>query len=109
MSRPLKLQIVEQARSLIADEQHWCRGRLAEDARGVSVFPTSGSAVRRCGLGAVIAAAYQLTRDYDAANELAHNALRPQSGISTLVHVNDERGHAAVLALFDEVIAAAAQ
>ena len=75
----------------------------------VSVFPTSASAVKRCGLGAVIAAAYQFTRDYDAANELAHNALRPHSGISTLVHVNDERGHAAVLALFDEVIAAVAQ
>ena len=109
MSRPLKLQIVEQARSLIADKQHWCRGQLAEDANGVSVFPTSASAAKRCGLGAVIAAAYRLTQDYDAANELAHNALRPHCGISTLVHVNDERGHAAVLALFDKVIAAAAQ
>jgi hypothetical protein len=105
MSRPLKPQIVEQARSFIADEQHWCRGHLAEDASGASVFPTSASAVKRCGLGAVIAAAYQLTRDYDAANELAHNALQPHYGISTLVHVNDVRGHAAVLALFDEVIA----
>jgi hypothetical protein len=61
--------------------------------------------VKRCGLGAVIAAAYQLTRDYDAANELAYNALQPHYGMTTLVHVNDMRGHAAVLALFDEVIA----
>ena len=44
--------------------------------------------------------------DYHAANELAHKALRPQYGTSTLVRVNDMRGHAAVLALFDEVIAA---
>jgi hypothetical protein len=50
-------------------------------------------------------AAYQLIRDYNAAKELAHNALRPQYGITTLVHVNDTRGHAAVLALFDEFIA----
>ena len=106
MAKPLQFQIVERARALIADEQHWCRGQLAEDATRDSVFPTSASAVRRCGLGAVIAAAYQLTNDYDAANELAHNALRPHYGISTLVHVNDMRGHAAVLALFDEVIAA---
>ena len=106
MARPLKFLIVEQARSLIVDKQHWCRDHLAEDAGGVSVFPTSVNAVKRCGLGAVIAAAYQLTRDYDAANELAHNALRPHAGISTLVHVNDVRGHAAVLALFDEVISA---
>jgi hypothetical protein len=54
----------------------------------------------------VITAAYQLTHDYDLANELAHNALRPQYGITTLVHVNDQRGHSAVLALFDDVIAA---
>ena len=106
MSRPLKLQIVERARALIADEQHWCRGQLAEDATRDSVFPTSASAIRRCGLDAVIAAAYQLTKDYDAANQLAHNALRPDYGISTLVHVNDLRGHGAVLALFDEVISA---
>jgi hypothetical protein len=106
LSRSLKLQIVEQARSLIADKQHWCRGHLAEDACGVGVFPTSPNAVKRCGLGAVIAAAYQVSRDYESANELAHNALRPLYGITTLVHVNDIRGHAAVLALFDEVIAA---
>jgi hypothetical protein len=40
MARPLKLQIVEQARTLIADEQHWCRRHLAEDGNGVSVSPT---------------------------------------------------------------------
>jgi hypothetical protein len=79
---------------------------LAEDATGASVFPTSPYAVKHCGLGAVMAAAYQLTHDFDAANELAHKALRPQYGITTLVHVNDLRGHNAVLALFDEVIAA---
>lgn len=105
MSRPLNVQIIERARSLIGDKQHWCRGQLGEDANGISVYPTSASTAKRCALGAVIAAAYQLTHNYDAANELAHNALRPHAGISTLVHVNDVRGHAAVLALFDEVIA----
>jgi hypothetical protein len=106
MAKPLQIQIVERARGLIADEQHWCRRHLALDARGVGVFPTSATAVKRCALGAVIAAAYQLTHDYDGANELAHNALRPHYGITTLVHINDIRGHAAVLTLFDEVIAA---
>jgi hypothetical protein len=105
MARPINVQITEQARLLIADAQHWCRGHLAEDANGDSVFPASARAVRRCGLGALITAAYQLTNDYDAAHELAHTALRPRCGTSTLVHVNDVRGHAAVLALFDEVIA----
>ena len=54
----------------------------------------------------MIAAAYQLTNDLDAAHDLAFKALRPIYGTATLVRVNDMRGHAAVLALFDEVIAA---
>ena len=105
MSRPLKVQIVERARALIADEQHWCRRHLAE-VNGVTVSPTSASAVKRCGLGALIAAAYQLTHDLDEAYKLGHDALRPRYGPATVIHVNDVRGHAAVLALFDEVIAA---
>ena len=106
MARPLQIQIVERARTLIADEHHWCRGELARDANGEGVCPTSASAVRRCALGAVIAAAHELTHDLNGANDFAFNALRPQYGTATLVRVNDIRGHAAVLALFDGVIAA---
>ena len=106
MSRPLKIQIVERARALIANEQHWCRRHLAEDVNGVSVSPTFAGAVKRCALGAVIAAAYQLTNDFDAADQLGHEALRPRYGAATLIYVNDTIGHDAVLALFDEVIAA---
>ena len=106
MSRPLKLQIVERARALIADEQHWCRRHLALDKNGAVVSPTSAKAMKRCALGAVVAAAYQLTHDFNAAHQLGHEALRTRYGPSTLIYVNDSRGHAAVLALFDEVIAA---
>jgi len=106
MSRPLKVQIVERARGLIANEQHWCRHHLALDNNGVVVSPTSSLAVKRCGLGAVIAAAYELTHDYDAAHLLGHEVLRPHYSPATVIHINDIRGHAAVRALFDEVIAA---
>jgi hypothetical protein len=106
MSRSLKLQIVEQARALIADESRWCRCELARDVNGMGVCPTSDSATKRCGLGALIAAAYQLTNNHRAAYDLAIKAMRPLHGSATLVNVNDVRGHAAVLALFDEVIAA---
>ena len=106
MSRPLKIQIVERARALIANEQYWCRGELARDAKGIGVCPTSDSATKRCGLGALIWAAYQLIGDQREAHDLAIKAMRPLYGSATLVHVNDMRGHAAVLALFDEVIAA---
>ena len=96
MSRPLKIQIVERARELIADEQHWCRRHFGEDAHGFPVSPTSPSAIKWCGLGAVIAAAYQV----------GYQVLRPRYGSATLIHINDVRGHAAVLALFDEVLGA---
>jgi hypothetical protein len=106
MARPLQIQIVERARALIADEQHWCRGELARDIGGDGVCPTSAGAVKRCALGAVIAAAHEFTHDLDSANDFAFKALRPQYGTATLVRVNDMRGHAAVLSLFDKVIAA---
>ena len=105
MSKPLKIQIVERARALIADEEHWCRNELARDARGMDVCPLSDNAVKRCGLGAVIAAAYEITGGHRAAYDLAIRATQPLYGTATLVKVNDIRGHAAVLALFDEVIA----
>ena len=46
MSRPLKVQIVERARALIADEQHWCRRHFGEDANGFPVSPTSASTTK---------------------------------------------------------------
>jgi hypothetical protein len=56
--------------------------------------------------GALIAAAYQLINDHSQAHEIAISAVRPLFGTATLVNVDDLRGHAAVLALLDEVLAA---
>jgi hypothetical protein len=106
LSKPLKLRIVERARELIADEEHWCRCHFAEDVNGIAVSPTSSSAVKWCGIGALLAAANQLTHNCDAAYRIGYEALRPRYGPATLFNVNDRRGRAAVLALFDEVIAA---
>jgi len=106
LSRPLKIQIVERARALIADEEHWCRCELARDARGIGVCPTSDIAVKRCGLGALVAAAYEITGDQLTAHDLAIRATQPLYGTATLVNINDTKGHSVVLALFDEVIAA---
>ena len=80
------------------------RNHVALDASGASVFSTNPSAVKRCALGALIAAAYELTHDHDAADHLAYEALRPQCGTSTLIYINDTAGHAAVLELFDKVM-----
>jgi hypothetical protein len=69
MSRPLKVQIVERARALIADENQWCGCDLARDVKGRGVCPMSDSAAKRCALGALIAAAYEITGDHLAAQK----------------------------------------
>ena len=104
MSKPLKVQVIEKARALIEDELHWWCGELARDMNAPSGCPTNSRAERRCALGAMIAAAYQITNDFSRAHDLAITAVRPLYGSATLVNVNDVRGHAAVLALLDEVI-----
>jgi hypothetical protein len=87
LSKPLKIQIIELARNLIADEQHWCTRKLALDTNGRVVSPMSSGAVKRCALGAVLAAAYQLTHDFDTAHKLGHEALAPIG--RPITHVND--------------------
>ena len=104
MARPLQIQIVERARALIEGKDRWCRNHIALDANGISVFPTNPTAVKRCALGALIAAAYELTHDHDASDRLAYDALRPHCSTPTLIYINDMSGHAAVLELFDKVV-----
>jgi hypothetical protein len=96
MARPLKVQIIEKAKELIQDERHWCSGYLAVDAFRFSADPTAEEAIKRCALGALIAAAYQFTTDKTWAYQLASNALRPLCGSNTIVLTNDHRGHRAV-------------
>jgi hypothetical protein len=72
----------------------------------MGVCPMSDTATKRCGLGVLIMAAYQITNDRREAHDFAIKAMRPAYGSATPVHVNDMTGHAAVLALFDEIIAA---
>jgi hypothetical protein len=105
MSKPVNIQIVERARALIEDERHWCPGALARDAFGYSVRPTDTNAEQRCALGALVAAAAEFTNDPHLAHHLAMTAMRPLVGATSLTHINDEEGHAAVLALFDLAIA----
>jgi hypothetical protein len=106
MAKPVRVQVLERARALIADERHWCPGDLARDAMGVPVNPTDRSATQRCALGALVAAAQEFTSDPELAHHLATTAVRPLVGATALAHINDSEGHAAVLDLFDLAIAA---
>lgn len=106
MAKPVRVQILERARALIADERHWCSGHFARDAGGLAVDPTERSAVRRCAMGALIAAAHEITSHPALAHELAATSMRPLVGATALTHINDDEGHAAVLKLIDLAIAA---
>jgi hypothetical protein len=106
MAKPVRIQVLETARALIADERRWCPGDLARDARGLAVSPIHSSAVQRCALGALVAAAHELTSDPASACHLATAAMRPLVGATSLTHINDAEGHAAVVALFDLALAA---
>jgi hypothetical protein len=106
MAKPIRVQILERARALIAEERHWCSGDLARDAGGFPISPLDSKAKRRCALGALVAAAHEFTGNPDLAHYLATTAMRPLVGATSLTHVNDSEGHAAVLDLFDLAIAA---
>jgi hypothetical protein len=106
MAKPIRVQVLERARALIENERHWCPGDLARDARGFPISPIDRGAKRRCALGALMAAAHEFTSDHDVAHQLATTAMRPLVGATSLAHINDSEGHAAVLDLFDLAIAA---
>ena len=106
MAKPIRVQLLERGRALIEDERHWCPGDLARDARGFPVGPTDSGAKQRCALGALVAAAYELTGDLHWARQFATTAMRPLMGATSLTHINDAEGHAAMLDLFDLAIAA---
>ena len=106
MSKPLTRPIIERARALIADEDHWCRAALAKDEDGRQVDPTDATARRWCAVGAIIAAAFELVGDVKQAHNLAEVVARKIRGDSSLVNTNDTKGRAAVLALFEKALAA---
>lgn len=47
MSKSLKRQIVKNARALIQDERHWCRGETTQTPRAAIVMPLSSAARAR--------------------------------------------------------------
>jgi len=106
MSKPISRHVIERARMLIADESQWCRGALARDERGRQVDPTDTTARQRCAFGALVAAAFELIGDIKQAHDLANVAARAIRCASALIKTNDTEGHAAVLALFDQALAA---
>ena len=72
MSKPVPLVVIERARQLISDEQHWCRGAYALGKRGASISFSHPNAVRFCAMGALFKAAFEVCSDEKAATNLAY-------------------------------------
>ena len=105
MSKQLNLHIIEHARALIAEEARWCRRQMALDRDGGAVTATDSTASKLCAYGALIAAAHHMSIDHEQSYRLVSRAAKQFGGSSALIDVNDNEGHAAVLAFFDQVIA----
>jgi hypothetical protein len=111
MTTTVQKQVLINARALIADPAHWTRGVLACNANGRKVQWHDQSATKWCAMGAIYRAAYDIVRDPQEAtrigNELAKNACPNRWFRGGLPSINDRRGHAAVLKLFDKALQAA--
>jgi hypothetical protein len=96
--------LLVRARRRIADPARWVRFYLATDATGRRVQPTAPEAARWCAVGALQAeAGWRAVVHGGQALRQATVRLYEACG-RTPEYVNDERGHAAVLEMYDEAI-----
>ena len=111
MTTTVQKQVLINARALIADPAHWtrCTHARTEDDHVVDWYDRS--ATKWCAQGAIYRAAYDLVGDQKEAARIGDgvaNSICPRRWLSRpLAILNDARGHAAVLAVFDEAMQAA--
>jgi hypothetical protein len=113
MSTTIHRQVLINARALIADPARWTMWMLASTASGRPVTWHDRAARRWCAVGAVHRAAFDLLGDRGRAITIASDVIAgmavhatPRMGLPAL---NDAHGHAAVIALFDRVLAASTE
>lgn len=110
------IEILKAARKLLTNPDHWTFGAMARDLDGEQVVPHSNAAACYCSVGAVYkvsGAAQQVPQTHPAeqvlrmldktATQLGHvqdwrEDLRPCADL------NDSKGHAAALEMFDLTI-----
>jgi hypothetical protein len=111
MTTTVQKQVLINARALIGDPAHWTRRTLACTADDQPVAWDDRFASKWCATGAIYRAAYDLVGDQKEAmrigNEVLKSVSTPRWLRVSLPTLNDWRGHAAVLALFDKALAAA--
>ena len=111
VSPHLHHQILRKARGLLSDRRKWTRYGAARTGQGAICTPYAPSAVRFCAYGAIARAALEVTGNRQQARQLAKSietqlvgverAPHPQKRLS---HINDRKGYAAVISLFDAAV-----
>lgn len=100
------VQILKDARALIADEKNWTRNAFARDSKGNEVTPDKEDATCFCAIGA-LSRVVQQPPYYDLPGERLLGDEAWISGEIGVAEFNDAHTHEDVLALFDRAIARA--
>ena len=87
MSKPIHIEIIEKARSLIQDEKQWCRSEMAFDRYGTPVCATNDAAIKWRAYGALEAAAHKMVGDSGRAIDLAVIAVKHFGDCDALMRV----------------------
>lgn len=108
-----EIDIIRHAREIISDPARWCRGASARDDKGEDWPALSSRAVSWCAWGALVKAASDLglaapVIEADYAAERIRRSQERDDGWFELHVINDNEGHAAVLAIFDKALASEA-
>jgi hypothetical protein len=104
----LQQEILRKARVLLRDKRKWTRYGAARTGKGAVCPPYAPEAVKFCAYGAIARAALEVTGDTQQARRLARSIEmllvgggRTPQPQTRLCHVNDRKGYAAVISLFD--------
>ena len=90
MSTSIQRLVLINARTLIADPQHWTRGTLARSREGGEVSWADRSAHRWCAMGAIYRAAIDLLGDANKAAAVGSDVVRSTipPGVSQLLAIS---------------------
>ncbi len=114
MSNTLTIQIIKEARDLLANPENWTQFELAATVDDESCQPWQPEAAKFCAYGALLKCAHDLCGDLAIAHHFVDSALTDIFGdkadtdqlSTTIFQVNDREGRKAVLELFDKALAA---
>jgi hypothetical protein len=103
------LELLTKSRNRIASRDNWCTGTAAKTAHGTPCSTTQQTAVRFCALGALwsfdrVSADESAKASIIAAEKALRRASIDLFNEKSVVDVNDQLGHEAVLKVYDRAI-----